>query len=252
MRPNERARLDEALRPARLSAYLPDEYVGQESFMSASEIRSLAVQAGIGPGVSVLDLCCGTAGPGLLLTRELGCAYLGLDASPDAVALARDRAGGLGCRFEVSQIPPVPARPVDVVLLLETMLAFPDKGALLAEVAGALTAGGRFACTVEEGSPLTESERARMPNADTVWPIPLAELRRDLERVGLQVRWLADRSAAHRAVADSLAVAFAADAPNIAAHVGNRALRELLAAHQLWSDWLREGRVRKLAIVAEK
>jgi|BarGraNGADG00212_1021973.scaffolds.fasta_scaffold84528_2 hypothetical protein len=27
---------------------------------------------------------------------------------------------------------------------------------------------------------------------------------------------------------------------------------ELLAAHRLWSDWLREGRVRKIAFVAEK
>ena len=30
------------------------------------------------------------------------------------------------------------------------------------------------------------------------------------------------------------------------------ALEELLVAHRLWSDWLREGRVRKLALVAEK
>ena len=30
------------------------------------------------------------------------------------------------------------------------------------------------------------------------------------------------------------------------------ALEELLAAHRLWSDWLREGRVRKIAFVAEK
>jgi hypothetical protein len=28
-------------------------------------------------------------------------------------------------------------------------------------------------------------------------------------------------------------------------------LEELLAAHRLWSDWLREGRVRKIAFVAE-
>jgi hypothetical protein len=46
--------------------------------------------------------------------------------------------------------------------------------------------------------------------------------------------------------------AFAADAADIAAQIGRRALAELLAAHQLWSDWLREGRVRKIAFVAEK
>jgi hypothetical protein len=46
--------------------------------------------------------------------------------------------------------------------------------------------------------------------------------------------------------------AFVADAAYIAAQIGHRALEELLAAHRLWSDWLREGRVRKLAFVAEK
>ena len=53
-------------------------------------------------------------------------------------------------------------------------------------------------------------------------------------------------------MADSLLDAFAADATDIAAQIGRRALEELLAAHRLWSDWLREGRVRKFAFVAEK
>jgi hypothetical protein len=53
-------------------------------------------------------------------------------------------------------------------------------------------------------------------------------------------------------VADSLIAAFEADASSIAAHIGPGALDELLAAHRLWSDWLGEGRIRKLAVVAEK
>jgi hypothetical protein len=46
--------------------------------------------------------------------------------------------------------------------------------------------------------------------------------------------------------------AFAAEASDITAQLGRRPLDELLAAHRLWSDWLREGRVRKFALVAEK
>jgi hypothetical protein len=46
--------------------------------------------------------------------------------------------------------------------------------------------------------------------------------------------------------------AFTADASDIAAQLGRRALEELLAAHRLWSRWLATGRVRKLAFVAEK
>ena len=71
-------------------------------------------------------------------------------------------------------MPPLPDGRFDVVLLLETMLAFPDKAALLAEVARVLEPGGRFAFTVEEGRPLTAGERARMPDADTVWLVERA------------------------------------------------------------------------------
>jgi hypothetical protein len=73
-----------------------------------------------------------------------------------------------------------------------------------------------------------------------------------LKRAGLVVRWRDDCSRAHRAVASSLINAFVADAAGIAAQIGHRALEELLAAHQIWSDWLLEGRVRKIAFVAEK
>lgn len=220
--------------------------------MGAEEIRDLARRAGIGPGVSVLDLCCGIGGPGRFITKELGCAYIGVDVSSGAIEIARERAGDLPCRFEVSRIPPVPPGPFEVVLLLETMLAFPDKERLIYEIAAALTTGGRFAFTMEEGPPLAETERGSMPDADTVWLSPLQEVLTYLERAGLVVRWQDDRSRSHGAVADSLIDAFTADAEAIAAQIGGRALEELLRAHRLWSQWLREGRVRKIAVVAEK
>lgn len=220
--------------------------------MRAGEIRALAERAGVSPGVSVLDLCCGVAGPGRFITAELGCTYLGLDLSASAIEIARERAGHLPCRFEVAQVPPLPPGPFDVVILLETMLAFADKEPLLREVSRALGGGGRFAFTLEEGHELTEAERAIMPDADTVWLTPLEEMVTSLERAGLEVRWQEDCSRSHRAVADSLIDAFSADATDIAAQIGRQALDELVAAHRLWSAWLREGRVRKIAFVAEK
>ena len=252
MRQDERAPFVDALQQARVSAYAPGEFVGQESFMGASEIRDLAGRAGIAPGVSVLDLCCGIAGPGRFITREFGCSYLGVDLSSSAIAIARERAGDLPCRFEVSRIPPIPAGAFDVLLLLETMLAFADKEALVSEISEALVTGGRFAFTIEAGMPLTVQERALMPDADTVWLTPLEEMLTILDGARLLVRWHDDRSQSHRAAADSLIAAFSADQAKIAAQIGQRALDELLAAHRLWSDWLRDGRVRKIAVVAEK
>jgi SAM-dependent methyltransferase len=249
---DERALFVQALKRARVSAYAPGEFVEQESFMRADEILALARLAGVAPGVSVLDLCCGVAGPGRLITREFGCTYLGVDHSSGAIEIALERTGDLACRFEVSRIPPIPPGPFDVVLLFETMLAFPEKETLLHEVSRALTTGGRFAFTLEAGLPLSEAERESMPDAETVWLTPLPEMLTCLDRVGLVVRWQEDCSLSHRAVADALIDAFAGDAPNISAQIGRRALDELLTAHRLWSDWLHTGRVRKIAIVAEK
>jgi SAM-dependent methyltransferase len=252
VRQHERAPCARALEQARVAAYPPGEYIEQESFMRGGEIRSLAVRAGIGPGVSVLDLCCGVAGPGRFITSQLGCSYLGVDLSPAAIAIARERAHGLPCRFEVGRIPPLPAGPFEVVLLLETMLAFPEKGPLLAGISRALAARGRFAFTLEEGLPLTAGERERMPDADTVWLTPLEEMLSALERAGLAVRWLEDHSETHAETAEALHAAFIADTDRISAQIGRRALHEALAAHRLWSQWLREGRSRKIACIAEK
>ena len=91
-----------------------------------------------------------------------------------------------------------------------------------------------------------------MPDPDTVWLTPLASVQESLARAGLAVVWQEDHSRAHRATAQALMDAYAADAEAIAAQLGGRALDDLLAAHRLWIDWLDEGRVRKLALVAER
>src|ERR1700722_14908389 len=105
---NRRPPLLTALARAQATAYPAGEYVGQESFMRAAEIRRLAHQARVGPGVPVLDLCCGVAGPGRMMTAEGGCRYLGVDQSASALATARQLAGELPCRFEQAHLPPLP------------------------------------------------------------------------------------------------------------------------------------------------
>jgi SAM-dependent methyltransferase len=252
MRQDQRTPLLTALGRAQATAYPAGEFVGQESFMRAAEIRRLAHQARVGPGVPVLDLCCGLAGPGRMITAESGCRYLGVDQSASALATARQLAGRLPCRFEQAHLPPLPEGRFEVVLLLETMLAFPDKEALVGEVARTLEPGGRFAFTVEEGRPLTRQEQSLMPAADTVWPVELAKLTDVLRNAGLAVTWQQDYSSAHHAVATALLRCYRAYSAQIAGQIGEPATAELITAHQLWNDWLGSGRVRKFAMVAEK
>lgn len=247
-----RAEIERALQEARVAAYPAGEYIGQEGFMRASDIEALAARAGVAGGVSVMDLCCGSGGPGRHLVQTLGCRCVGVDASAEMVMRARTQAVGLDARYLVATVPPVPNQACEVVLLLETMLAFPDKRTLLGSIASALPRGGRFACTVEEGAALRAPEQAAMPHADTVWPVEWAELVRLLGEVGLHVTWRSDDTAAHREVVDTLISSLTARRDSIVAALGPRFLDDLLAAHRLWRAWLESGRIRKFSVVAEK
>ena len=91
-----------------------------------------------------------------------------------------------------------------------------------------------------------------MPAADTVWPIELAELTGVLRDAGLAVTWRQDYSPAHHATATALLRCYRAYSAQIAGQIGKQATAELITGHQLWSDWLGSGRVRKFAMVAEK
>ncbi len=132
------------------------------------------------------------------------------------------------------------------------MLAFPDKDALVGEVARVLEPGGRFAFTLEEGGPLTQQERAWMPAADTVWPIELAEWTDVLRNAGVTVIWRQEYSSSHHAIATALLRRYRSDSPQIAGEIGAQATAGLMTAHLLWSGWLGSGRVRKFAMVAQK
>jgi SAM-dependent methyltransferase len=246
-------RLARALWRARESAFAPGEFVGQQGFMRATEILAVADRAGVAPGVCVLDLCCGIAGPGLFVTASRGCTYLGVDEDADAIAVARQRArqAGLTVDLEVAHLPPVPAGRFEVVLLLETLLAFRDQRTLFDGIRNSLVTGGRLAVTVEEGLPLTRSERRQMPGAETVWLTPLSDLLSDLARTGFRVTWRQEHTSTHRATVDTLVAAYSSAAPDLRA-MGYTEVDDLVASHLLWSRWLRTGRVRKFAVVAQK
>ena len=65
MKQDERAPFVQALQRARVAAYAPGEFVGQESFMTAGEIRELAVQGRHRPRAPACWTCAAASpGPG--------------------------------------------------------------------------------------------------------------------------------------------------------------------------------------------
>ena len=248
-----------SFRQAREAAYGPGQFVDQDGFATANQILALARAAGVGPAAHVLDLCCGSGGPALYLTRETGCRLVGLDLSREGVTRAREvaAADGLADRaaFLVGDAAALPlatrfdAAPFDAALVLETMLAIENKPALLAEIARLLGRGGRLGLTLEEGRPLSAEERRSVPAGDSVWLVDEPAFLDLARSAGFKPRWRDDQTATHAGVAERLATRLSG--PAVADEIGPAAAG-LAAAHAQWARWLHDGRVRKLALVLER
>ncbi|AKG42304.1 type 11 methyltransferase [Streptomyces xiamenensis] len=124
---------------------------------------------GAGPGDEVLDLGCGTGGPGVRLARATGARVTGVSISAGDVALAGARAEAEGVagqvRFELADAMELPYRDAsfDAVLAFESIVHLPDRGRALREIARVLRPGGRLVLTdlVERGAQEEDEHKRR-------------------------------------------------------------------------------------------
>ncbi|MCA9780290.1 MAG: class I SAM-dependent methyltransferase [Candidatus Eremiobacteraeota bacterium] len=243
-----------ALEKAKEAAFLAGQYVAQESFVSADEIMQLARSGEVESGSRVLDLCCGIGGPALHLVSETNCDLLGVDLNEASIETARRRAqeSNLRAEFLVAEVPPKLDRRFDQVMVLETVLAFRDKKSLLRSIHGLLEVHGCLLVTLEEGAPLNAREQRRMPHSDTVWLTPLDDFLQLLNKSGFAVKALMEFTESHRLTASRLAEEYRRNAEQIGRELGPATVSGLIESHELWSEWMENGRVRKYGIVAEK
>lgn len=95
----------------------------------------------------ILDAGCGTGGNIAALASDYSC--VGMDPSPEAIALARKRYPGI--RFEQGRIPEdlVPLAPsADLILLMDVLEHVRDDAALLSSLAAAARPGSHLLITV--------------------------------------------------------------------------------------------------------
>lgn len=108
---------------------------------------------GVGPGDKVLDLGCGTGGPGVQLARSTGAEVVGVSISAEDVAQSQAlaRAEGLAdrARFQFGDALGLPFGDAsfDAVFAIETLVHMPDRVPVLKEIARVLCPGGRMSVT---------------------------------------------------------------------------------------------------------
>ena len=177
------------------------EDVGQNSWLTASELRKFMGWLRLASGEHLLDVACGSAGPSLRIAKVTGCDLLGIDMHEQAIANARVLAQSEGVaqratfeRLDASQPLPWPAASFDAVMCIDAINHLPDRQSVLAEWARVLKPGGRLVFTdpIVITGPLSHSEIAVRSSAGFYLFVPPGEDERLLRAVGLQVESVED------------------------------------------------------------
>jgi ubiquinone/menaquinone biosynthesis C-methylase UbiE len=157
------------------------------SFLTMEEAESLSSASGLGAGDHLVDLACGTGGPGLLLAALTGARLTGVDLSPVGVAKATARSERVGMTgisrfmlgtFEHSGLP---ARCADAVLSVDAIQYCLDKRSAVEEMARLLRPGGRLLLTGFEVDP------DRVAGFPVLGLDPVADYTRLLEGAGFDI-----------------------------------------------------------------
>ena len=197
-------------------------------FLTLSEAQRLLTLLALGQDDVVVDVACGTGGPGLWVAQQSSACLIGVDPSPAGLAFARERAArtGLGAlsRFEQGSFEGTgqPASSANVVMSIEAFQYAPDKRACLREFARILQPGGRLGLVCFEVDP-AKTKGIPIMGAD-----PVADYRPLLESAGFDVVAYEETPGwAERVTAAFSAIVNAADV--LAAEMGEQASASAVA-----------------------
>ncbi len=180
------------------------------SFVTLTELRTIASELRLDASSTVVDLACGLGGPGLWVARETGAKVTGIDLSPVAVAGARERAAKLElssvAQFSVGTFAETGLNDAvfDGAMSADALQYAPDKQAALYEAARILRPGGRlvFACF--------ELDAERVAGLPVLGTDPVGDYRPLLERAGFEVTsyaetegWRERVTGAYQAIVDA-------------------------------------------------
>lgn len=164
----------------------PEEFA-HIGFLTLDEGRRLLDLMHIDPHDVLVDVACGTGGPGLWAAQETGATLIGLDPSGPGVLAARARAdrAGLAARatfqqgtFEQTGLPDESA---GAVMTIEALQYAPDKRAAFVELRRFLRPSGRVGIVCFEVDP------AKVGGIPVLGVDPVVDYRPLLEEVGFAI-----------------------------------------------------------------
>lgn len=145
----------------RASAYRGDfpAELAHIGFLTTTESRRLMDLLGLRDRDVLVDVACGTGGPGLWVAGRTGASLVGIDPSPAGLAAARQRAANVGlgqrARFELGTFERtgLPGGTASGLMSIDAFQYAPDKRAAAAELFRILRPGGRLGLICFEVDP---------------------------------------------------------------------------------------------------
>ena len=152
--PNPQMSEIEANRYTRLSILRSEELYG-EDFQSPGgldSVRAFAEELEIKPGTKILDIGSGVGGSAFYFAEQFSASVVGVDASPDMVAIGSERAaerGISGVSFRLGRIEdePLEAETFDIAWTRDVVVCVQAKDRLWKNVYHCLKPGGRLFAT---------------------------------------------------------------------------------------------------------
>ncbi len=132
------------------------EEINPDSFVTITDLRTIAKNLNIGSEKSFIDLGCGRGGPGLWIARETGANYVGIDFSENAIKQAQDRSRDFKIKgtikFQAGNMYSLnfPANSFDGAISIDVISFIPDPPAIFKEVARILRSEAYFVFTTWE------------------------------------------------------------------------------------------------------
>ena len=132
------------------------EEINPDSFVTITDMKTIAKKLNIGSAKSFIDLGCGRGGPGLWIARETGANYVGIDFSENAIKQAQDRSRDFKIKgktkFQVENMYSLnfPTNSFDGAISIDVISFIPDPLAVFKEVARILRPEAYFVFTTWE------------------------------------------------------------------------------------------------------
>ena len=132
------------------------EEANPDSFVTITDLRTIAKNLNVGRGKTFIDLGCGRGGPGLWIARETGANYVGIDLSENAIKEANRRSEDFKIdstsKFQVGAIHSLnfPENSFDGAISIDVISFIPDPLAAIKEAARILRPKTFFVFTTWE------------------------------------------------------------------------------------------------------